>query len=157
IYLSSIDGLPSVRLGASDSKPVVAGGKLLAVRGGTLFAQSIDGDTGAMSGEPVAIAQSVRSNVLNGRAAFAAADRVLLYRTGDRTPTQLTWVDRSGKRLSVMGDTAIYGGLALSPDGRRLAVVVNNAGAFDIWAFDVARGVRTRVTFGNTREEAGVA
>lgn len=48
-----------------------------------------------------------------------------------------------------MGNPDSYFALALSPDGKRLAVtVVSSSGSADIWVFELERGVRTRFTFG---------
>ena len=62
----------------------------------------------------------------------------------------LRWFDRAGKPVGEpVGETADYQGLAISPDGSRIAAPINDpgTGAPDIWVFD-SRGVRTRLTFG---------
>ena len=61
--------------------------------------------------------------------------------------SQLVWVDRAGKKLSTVGDLADLGNLELSPDGQRVAVAVLNetTGARDLWLYDVATGMRSRL------------
>ncbi len=61
--------------------------------------------------------------------------------------SQLVWVDRTGKRLSVVGDLADLGNLELSPDNRQVAVAVLNetSGMRDLWLYDVASGMRRRL------------
>ena len=57
--------------------------------------------------------------------------------------SQLTWFDRTGKKIRVVGALADYGNVELSPDGTRLAVGVMNdveRGTRDIWIVDVATG-----------------
>ena len=61
--------------------------------------------------------------------------------------SQLVWVDRAGKKLSTVGDLADLGNLELSPDGKRVAVAVLNetTGTRDLWLYDVATGMRSRL------------
>ena len=63
-------------------------------------------------------------------------------------PSQLVWFDREGTELGRVGEPADYGDLSLSPDGARVAVSVRERGsdAADIWVFDVATGMGSRVT-----------
>jgi Tol biopolymer transport system component len=60
------------------------------------------------------------------------------------------WFDRAGKQIGTLGDPAAYIGLEFSPDGKRAAVSIpdDTKNGRDIWIFDVARGLRTRFTFG---------
>ncbi len=63
--------------------------------------------------------------------------------------SQLTWFDRSGRKLGVLGRMADYGNLELSPDGRRIAVGVltdPRRGTRDIWIVDAVTGAHTAFT-----------
>jgi len=61
---------------------------------------------------------------------------------------QLVWLDRSGKQVSTIADKLPdLQGAILSPQGDRVALQLNS-GETDIWVLDLARGVRTRLTFG---------
>jgi Tol biopolymer transport system component len=69
--------------------------------------------------------------------------------------SQLTWFDRTGKKLGVIGNMADYGNLELSPDGRRVVVAVLNdleRGTRDLWLVDVATGQHTAFTSEATDE-----
>jgi Tol biopolymer transport system component len=60
----------------------------------------------------------------------------------------LTLLDRYGKRTGQIGERAIYFTAALSPDGKRVAVIkedLENESA-DLWVLDVATGAPTRIT-----------
>ena len=63
--------------------------------------------------------------------------------------SQLTWFDRTGKKLGVIGGMADYGNLELSPSADRVGVAVLSdldRGARDIWIVDVATGRHTAFT-----------
>jgi Tol biopolymer transport system component len=59
-------------------------------------------------------------------------------------------MDRTGKRLGVVGKPGFMRALALSPDEKRVALLVGDpqAAASDIWLLDIARGAMSRFTFG---------
>jgi Tol biopolymer transport system component len=73
---------------------------------------------------------------------------LLVMGSGGTPDWQLVWVDRTGKRIGVVADKLSNLQFArLSPQGDRLALVVDT-GANDVWVLDLARGIRTRLTFG---------
>ena len=81
----------------------------------------------------------------------AAADNgLLLYGTGggDYGTLELYWVDRGTRKQSTIakGLTNVNA-LRLSPQGDRIALEMDN-GVSDIWVHDLARDIRTRLTFG---------
>jgi Tol biopolymer transport system component len=61
----------------------------------------------------------------------------------------LQWVDRSGRKLGVVGEPADYSNPALSPDNKRLAIGIRDpqTKTRDIWIFDLLRGTKQRMTF----------
>jgi eukaryotic-like serine/threonine-protein kinase len=75
---------------------------------------------------------------------------VLAYQTGmAASGSHLTWFDRAGKQLGVLGDPAAQGDVQLSPDGKQAAVSIQDPArqTSDIWIYDVARNLKTRFTF----------
>ena len=60
---------------------------------------------------------------------------------------QLIWVDRTGKSLDENQGPDAFDEPRISPDGKKLSFTLA-AGARDIWTEDVARLVKTRLTFG---------
>jgi Tol biopolymer transport system component len=60
----------------------------------------------------------------------------------------MEWADRNGVGTLVGIPPAPYNELALSPDGRRVALVGGSGGVSDLWVADLARGGLTRLTFG---------
>jgi len=151
IYYASLDGRENRLLFHTQSSPVYAVGYLLFVRGNKLLAQSFDPDKGELKGDPQPVASGV---ILDGSDwhmdVSATDDGLLVYGSGATGTSQLVWLDRSGKDAGVAADN-IAGSpiMRLSPQGDRLALQMESrTGTADIYVLDLARGVRTRLTFG---------
>ncbi|HEU4366392.1 MAG TPA: hypothetical protein VFT13_13115, partial [Candidatus Krumholzibacteria bacterium] len=96
-----------------------------------------------VTGEPFLVA-------LDGADPCPGPDGLLAYRAGGgATQMQFAWIARDGKLQSAVGDVyQIVGQQAISPDGTRVAGVVDEDGKNgDIWVFDLARGTRQRLSF----------
>lgn len=61
---------------------------------------------------------------------------------------RLTWFDRKGNKLGTIGDSGVYRTLAISPDGKRVAVERTDPQTQnkDIWVLDVSSGATSRFT-----------
>lgn len=134
-----------------------ASGYVLFLRESTLMAQPLDPNRLEVSGEARPIAEQIQLGGNTGRTgAFSVSQTgVLAYQTGaGETRMQLTWFDRTGKQLGVVGDPCDYGDLDLSPDGRRASINALDPSrrTRDIWLFDLVRGLRSRFTFDATEE-----
>jgi Tol biopolymer transport system component len=133
-------------------------GHLLFVRDAALLAQLFDAANGKLSGEPALVVNSVSNGEtiggpILGIAGFSVSENgVLAYRSGTGRTFRLTWVDRSGKPLSTPDGAAQLTEVQLSPDGKRLAGVVNG----DIWILDLDRNIPTRFTFDGMNNRAPV-
>jgi Periplasmic component of the Tol biopolymer transport system len=115
-----------------------------------LLAQRFDPATGSLSGEPVPVASQVENDSGTWHTTFTASQTgVLIYGPGSKTlGTDLVWMDSTGKTVKPLAERAFYKGSGrISPDGKRLAISVGDPQA-DIWVYDLARGGRTRLTFG---------
>jgi hypothetical protein len=151
-WLASVDSKESRLLLTTDSQvQYVESGYLLFGRQATLMAQAFDWQRGILTGEAVRLAQQVLRGVNTGSLAFAASTGgALAYRSeADAPTTQLTWFDRSGRRLGAIESTGPYRNISLSPDARRVAVEVTDAVTHtqDVWLLDVGTGVASRFTF----------
>jgi Tol biopolymer transport system component len=60
----------------------------------------------------------------------------------------LIWCDRTGKKLSTIGEPAVLNMPALSPDGRYLASLIRLEKGVNIWIHDLERQIKTRFTMG---------
>ena len=151
IDVASLDSKERVPvLKAASNLAYVPSGHLLFHRNGTLMAQPFDAKHFSVSGEPVRVADGLAVNQAISLADFAVSNTgVLAYRTGTAgAQSRLTWYDRAGKPLGPVGTPAEYRGIALSPDGKRIAVHQHQQPAGgDIWVLDQDRGTFTRLTF----------
>jgi tRNA A-37 threonylcarbamoyl transferase component Bud32/Tol biopolymer transport system component len=123
--LGEVTDQPKLVMPNTPSRGVFARGSILFARELTLFARPFDLEHEVVTGEETAIVTGVAANDRNGRVAFSASDSTLIYRPGDKggiSPTRLEWRDRLGHVTETLADVALYGALALSPDGRHVAV-----------------------------------
>jgi Tol biopolymer transport system component len=69
---------------------------------------------------------------------------------------ELIWVDRSGKKVGEVAGAEAYNNPRISPDGKRLTFSLSSSG-YDIWSYDLARGIKTRLTFGIESAQANLS
>jgi len=154
IYLGSLDSAERKMLfNANSANAHYTQGYILFLRETTLVAQPFDARRLELTGDAFPIAERIRTSAsTQPYAYFSASDNgALAYQTGAETAnSQLLWFDRTGKQIGALGDPAAYSALELSPDGKRASVSIpDEAGkGQDIWLYDLARGLRTRFTFG---------
>ncbi len=150
IYLGSLDGGAPTRLTAADAAgEFVPPDRVLFVQAGILVSRRLDLVGRVLTGEPVTLADRVGVDAV-GRGGFAVSGAGLVaYRAGGNAARQLTWVDRTGKVVGVVGDPDANEprDSELSPDGRRVAMERSVQGNLDIWLRDFVRGGMTRLTF----------
>jgi serine/threonine protein kinase/Tol biopolymer transport system component len=124
-------------------------GYLLYVSQGALVALAFDARALKVTGEPVTIAEHIAEVGINHEFDFSVSeDGVLSYQAGNPN-SQLTWFDRTGKKLNSVGESANYDTVSLSPDERRAAVTLLDADGrvADVWLLDLTRGSISRLTF----------
>ncbi len=150
IRLGTLDAKETKILFRSHYQAMYASGNLLFLRQSSLMAQPFDETRFELTGEAVPIADQVREDTSIAHAWFApSTNGELLYAEGVAKERQLVWFDRSGNRIGEVPGGDAYGGLALSPDGKKVAYFLDNTG-FDVWVFDIARGLKTPLTFGSS-------
>jgi serine/threonine protein kinase/Tol biopolymer transport system component len=151
IFYASLDGRENRQLFQSQSNAVYSGGFLVFVHGGQLMARQFDPASGTLTGE----AQSLASGVMEDAStwhmdASASANGLLVFANGGSGDQQLVWVDRTGKQIGTIADkVANLQTAKLSPQADRIALEIDKGvGNHDIWVYDIARKVQTRLTFG---------
>jgi serine/threonine protein kinase/Tol biopolymer transport system component len=153
VYVGSLDSPERTRLLEGGSNVEYARGALLFLRGTTLMAQSFDASRRALTGEAMPLADKVQVSEVSGllrTGTFSVSETgALVYRADTSGGSDLVWFDRTGHELGRLGDRAKYLDTALSPDGTHASVSVMEPGTAtrDVWIYDVARGLRNRLTF----------
>lgn len=126
-------------------------GYLLFAKDGSLLAQPFDEGKLKLTGEPASITPEHISGVnVAATAAFSVSQTgILAYQKLTQSPTRLVWLDRTGKQIGTVGDEGYYSTPRLSPDGKKIAVLISqpNEEKGDLWVVDVQRNQKTRLTF----------
>jgi len=73
----------------------------------------------------------------------------LVYLPAGSSAYNIVWKDRQGATIPISTVPRQYWNLALSPDGERVSVNVNEGSTRNIWTGSVANGLLTRLTFGD--------
>jgi len=148
-FIGSIDSMEVRRL-LPDAPAVYARpDRLIYNRNGMLVAQAFDAERLELRGEPQAVAAgpAAANAALGGR--FSVSDNgTLVVQDPPTFDYQLTWFDRTGKKVGTLG--SVFRSAApqlprLSPDGRRV-VVQRFDRRQELWIADVARRTFDRLT-----------
>ena len=152
VYVASLKDPNGRRLLPDSGRAVYAQGPdghgfLLFRRDEALVGQAFDLKAPTLSGEVFKIAEEVSRDAGNLMMASVAANGVLAYETGRNVNTQLTWLNRAGKVLSVAGPVRPQHSVALSPQGDRMLVTRGPLGSSyqGLWLRDVARDSESRL------------
>ena len=150
IRIGSLDGKDDRALLPVLSNASYAAGRLLYVRDGTLLAQPFDAGRLSLTGEPVPLAQRLALSTWQSDSIFSASDGLLVYAPVYAAPSRLVWVDRNGKPLGSLGEPALYLRPRISPDGRKVAVDIQDLAknSTELWIYDLGTGAGSKLAFG---------
>jgi serine/threonine-protein kinase len=130
----------------------VPSGHIVYAHAGSLVAVAFDLSRMEISGSPVPVQEGVVTSALtSGGAEYDVTPSGLLaYVSGNAKPParSLVWVDRKGLAKTLPAPPRVYSSPTLSPDGKLLAVQINDNGLLAIWIYEFARNTLTRLTFG---------
>jgi Tol biopolymer transport system component len=124
-------------------------GHLVYAQGGNLMAALFDPKRLTTIGAAVPIVEGVEQSPVSGAAQYSFSNTgSLVYVPGSVQATQrkLVWVDRNGTEQSLAAAAHAYQYPRLSPDGRRVAVTIQEQGS-QTWLYDLSRESLTRFTF----------
>ncbi|HEY3176751.1 MAG TPA: protein kinase [Candidatus Polarisedimenticolia bacterium] len=168
VFTSMVNPTNSIRLGSLDSKgsdllfyshagALYASGQILFLRQDTLMARPFDPERRKLTGDAVPIADPVPEVAIFSRGLFSASENGLLaYIEGTSSADrELVWYDRRGKQVGAVPGADAYACPRISPDGKKLLFYLDASG-YDIWSYDMARGVKTPQTFGSSSTQSNV-
>jgi eukaryotic-like serine/threonine-protein kinase len=132
----------------------VQSGHLLYAQMGTLMAVPFDPQRGQTIGPPVPVVQGILQDALGMAHYSVSRTGTLVYLSGSASAVQrqLVWVTRNGSEQPLAAPALAYGYARIAPDGRRIAVELDN----QIWLYDDARDTLTRFTFEGTANQSPV-
>lgn len=126
------------------------GGYLLYVHGGTLFAAPMDLKRLELTGPAAPVLDDISGRANNGFPQMdftSSGDFVYLKGTAAAAQYSLSWLDATGNRQSLSAPAGDYRSVYASPDGTRIAVVVQEGSARNLSVYEWAQNRMTRLTF----------
>ena len=146
---------PRVIMPIKSNAQYIDPGVLVFAKGGALVGQSFDASTGRVTGEPFAIAESVRFFLTTSAADFSTSPNGSVVFQSHVDRSRLAWLNRSGLESGTVGSPGRYLDVRIGRDGRAVLAsrTLPSTGTFDIWSFDPDRGTETRVTFDDALTE----
>jgi Tol biopolymer transport system component len=153
IYGGSLSHPSKALLVAADALVGIWKKQLLFARDGALYAQTLDVGHMKLTGEPRKVIDDVSFFEDSAGATISvAANGALLYRptVDDEIQEEWGWYDRSGRQTEKLFEDVTIAAVALSNDDSKLAMMKfePKKGAYDVYVYDLTRGVRTRLTSG---------
>ena len=145
-YWASLDGKENRLLLKGATCATYASGYLVYLRDARLMAQILNLQAAQLKGDARPVVERV-ARFSGGLGFFDVSENgVLIYEGGaSREERRITWFDRAGKELGVIGDARQYWNVRLSPDGSKLAFHAGEPNS-NIWIDELARGARMRLT-----------
>jgi Tol biopolymer transport system component len=126
-------------------------GHLLLARNGGLVAVPFDPRTQRVGATATPIAPRIDFNPSSGTVPASASARgdIAWAQYAELPPTDLAWLDRSGRRSEPIGIRARFLTVRLAPDGSRIAAETMDAtGLSQVWTADLVRRTTSRLTRG---------
>ena len=124
-------------------------GHLVYAQAGGLVAAPFDLVELEVTGEPVPVLEKALLNSTRGTVqyTFSQSGSLVYVPGGDTARSVPSFVDREGKKVDPLPmPVQIYGKPELSPDGKKLAIVVRAGDKRDVYVYNVATGISTRLT-----------
>jgi Tol biopolymer transport system component len=125
-------------------------GHVIYLHDSTLFAVPFDLDRLEVTGQAERLLEGVAANPVSGGAQFAASNTgALLYLPGQSVglDVPIQWMTRDGKSTPLRAAPANWRDFAFAPNGRLLAMSIDDGKQSDVFVYDWARDTLSRLTF----------
>ncbi|MFZ0798380.1 MAG: protein kinase, partial [Terriglobales bacterium] len=147
---SAVSGKVKTLLHGGSYAHYLPSGHLVYVHNSTLFAVPFDSKKLEVTGQPAPIVEGVASSPGTGGSQFSISESgTLVYVAGSAVSQDVSiyWMDATGKFTPLRETPSDYNDLAISPDGKRLAMDITKGNRSDIWVYEWERDTLTRLTF----------
>jgi Tol biopolymer transport system component len=154
IRLGKLGSLEAKTLTTTDGRVEYTGGWIVFPRGTTLMAQKLDLGAGKVEGQPIPIAEGLRTGNALGHFSVSSNGLIAYAQLPNDPVNSVLIVDRRGTPIGPAIATGNFRNPRFSPDARRIFVERREAFGFqtgDVSVLDIARGTETRLTFSNGR------
>jgi len=146
---TSLDDGKVVPLGIAGIRPLaVLDGMLIYVQAdGQVMAVSFDAGAKKVTGKPIPVANPVAvPSSTNGNSGIFISSGGALVESRGRAQSRLAWVFPDGRKAAVLPEARRMGFPRLSPDGRRISVIVGEDQSTDVWIYDRTLKTFSRLT-----------
>lgn len=151
IFAGSADGTLRKQIVNNASKGMYAHGRLFFVREGNLVSQAFDLAKLEVSGPVTPVAERVEYFKVRALGNFSVSDTKLVYVSEASRLSEIVVSDRSGRSTKTDAGPNRYRILDVSPDGKTLAVAINeHFDSGDVWLVPLGGGTKSRLTFAHT-------
>ena len=136
--------------GASTAK-YINSGHILFSRSGVLYIVPFDADKLEVKGQPVPVVQGVHNVITTGITNYVVSNNgTLAYLPGgiEGENRKIVKIDMKGETTILDSGAHPYIEPKLSPDNKKIAIVIGDGEDYDIWTFDIARKTLSKLTFG---------
>jgi len=136
-----------------------AGGHLTYMQQGALYAVPFDLVRLEAVGQAVVAAEGIAADPGFGSAQIAyASNGTLVYVRGQAVASlaPVNWIARDGKVSTLRAEAIRWSEPRFSPDGRKLAIAINDGKQADIWIYDLAGDRMTQFTTDPGRDRAPI-
>ena len=146
-YVLSIDAGKRTPLVKGVGARYLPTGHLVYTQSGALLAAPFDLERQMLTGDAVPMLDGFQQTDSGGPLVNISRSGTMVYVSAIPHPQDVpVWVDRTGGEQPLKAPSRLYFAPRLSPDGRRLAVVIQ-ADRSDVWVYDLSREVLSRLTF----------
>jgi Tol biopolymer transport system component len=148
LAVASIEDGSTNELGIKGIRPLaVLDDKLLYVQAdGTVMAVGLDAPNGRIVGRPIPIHDPVPVHAgNNGNSGIHVSQSGMVTARGN-VQTQLTWLSLDGARRVILPEPRAFADPTLSPDERRVAMLVTEDRKTDVWIYDFTTTTFSRLT-----------
>jgi len=149
LALASLKNGAVTRLGLEGIRPLaVVDGMLVYVKAdGSIMAVGLDVSRARTRGAPIPVHDPVSVvTALNGNSGVYVSQGGAMVTSTGNTRGRLSWISRAGQIQAITATPAEFVSARLSPDGRRIAVLLNDNHQIDVWIYELGPGTLSRLT-----------